>query len=73
MNCTACHQGHQSSAAYCNQCHTFDMPMAGDMALGDPRPDRPVLRRVETADVVVVGGGGAGYTAAITATTWGSR
>jgi len=73
MNCTACHQGHQSSAAYCNQCHTFDMPMAGDMALGDPRPDRPVLRRVETADVVVVGGGGAGYTAAITAHDMGMK
>jgi hypothetical protein len=29
--CTACHQGHQESKAYCEHCHTnFSMPMPGN-------------------------------------------
>lgn len=30
IECTACHQGHEPSKAYCTNCHTnFDLPMPG--------------------------------------------
>jgi hypothetical protein len=36
--CTACHNGHQESKAYCLNCHTnFDMPMRGRAAGAKPK------------------------------------
>lgn len=26
-SCTTCHDGHEASFSYCNNCHVFDMPM----------------------------------------------
>lgn len=74
INCTTCHRGHEASTAYCNGCHAFTMPMAGGGAVtkrGAPR--KPAKQRVETCDVVVIGAGAAGMTAAITAHDAGAR
>jgi len=69
INCTACHRGHEQSVAYCNGCHTFNLPMPGGTAATKPaQPARKTGKpRVETTDVVVIGAGAAGMTAAITA------
>lgn len=69
INCTACHRGHEQSVAYCNGCHTFNLPMPGGTV--GKKSLQPVRKsgkpRVETTDVVVIGAGAAGMTAAITA------
>lgn len=69
INCTACHRGHEQSVAYCNGCHTFNLPMPGGTAAR--KAEQPVRKpgkpRIESTDVVVVGAGAAGMTAAITA------
>lgn len=69
INCTACHRGHEQSTAYCNGCHTFNLPMAGGGAVKKSAPSvrKPAKPRIETTDVVVIGAGAAGMTAAITA------
>jgi fumarate reductase flavoprotein subunit len=69
INCTACHHGHERSEAYCNKCHAFDMPMAGGDAEKKTPPGarKAGIHRIESTDVVVVGAGAAGMTAAITA------
>ncbi len=78
-SCTTCHGGHEPSFAYCNNCHIFDM----DMKFGRQKiPYTPqdltkykdaVPNRVENADVVIVGGGGAGIAAAIEASRNGLK
>ncbi|MDY0383865.1 flavocytochrome c [Trichlorobacter sp.] len=69
INCTVCHRGHEQSVAYCNGCHTFNLPMPGGTASKkDQQPVRkPAKQRIETTDLVVIGAGAAGMTAAITA------
>jgi fumarate reductase flavoprotein subunit len=74
INCTVCHHGHEQSKAYCNGCHSFDLPMAGGSAVSKAKPARkPGTKRVDTTDVVVVGAGAAGMTAAITAHDAGAK
>jgi fumarate reductase flavoprotein subunit len=65
INCTTCHSGHAQSKVYCNSCHSFDMRIAGGNFTKKPKIDR--------ADVVVIGAGAAGFTAAITAHDGGAK
>lgn len=73
IQCTACHSGHQKSEAYCLGCHDFPamkIPFGGGekpvpKPLGDLTKAKPT--RTETADLVVVGSGAAGFVAALEA------
>ena len=69
INCTVCHRGHEQSVAYCNSCHTFDLQMAGGSAekKSPPGTRKSNVHRIEQTDIVIVGAGAAGMTAAITA------
>ncbi len=70
-SCTTCHNGHDPSFAYCNNCHVFKM----DMKFGRQKiPYTPqnlliykdaIPNRVEQTDLVIIGAGGAGMSAAI--------
>jgi len=79
INCTACHSGHNSSQAYCLRCHSYEMPIPGAAAARSTAPIVPlkvkksVKKQVETTDVVVIGAGAAGMTAAITAHDAGAK
>ncbi|WP_289187358.1 flavocytochrome c [uncultured Parasutterella sp.] len=70
-SCTTCHKGHEESFAYCNNCHIFNMPMKFGRAKVPYAPEdlsfyrNAIPNREETADIVIVGGGGAGMVAAI--------
>lgn len=70
-SCTTCHGGHRASFAYCNNCHIFNMPMKFGRAKVAYTPEdlsiyeNAIPNRVEQADVVIIGGGGAGMVAAI--------
>jgi len=81
--CTTCHNGHKKSMNYCEACHSFDF----DLPFGAPwqRTELPILAdaalqeeaiasgwRDET-DVVVIGSGGAGLSAAVAARDDGAR
>ncbi|WP_239031661.1 flavocytochrome c [Geomonas diazotrophica] len=83
-NCTACHKGHVASKAYCNYCHSFAMKipaMGTEQESSDKKwvqesaPGKKELKstRVESADVVVIGAGGSGYVASITAHDAGAK
>jgi fumarate reductase flavoprotein subunit len=77
INCTACHSGHEPSRVYCLNCHSFDIKIPGsvpsqkvaDLAKVAPLPTEEEIKGFprEKADVAVIGAGGAGFTAAITA------
>jgi fumarate reductase flavoprotein subunit len=74
VSCTTCHRGHEASRAYCLNCHSFKMPMAGSGAVpakakGTGKKDG----REDTTDVVIIGAGAAGFTAAITAHDCGAK
>jgi len=82
ISCTACHHGHVTSWAYCLQCHHFEMKIPGGTVAAElppapkremPIPEIPKDIKTETTDVVVIGAGGAGYTAAITAHDSGAK
>jgi fumarate reductase flavoprotein subunit len=76
VQCTACHSGHEASVAYCTNCHDF--PSMKEMKYGkgakvasqyedlskyeNARPER-----TENADILIVGSGAAGFTAAFSA------
>jgi fumarate reductase flavoprotein subunit len=74
INCTSCHSGHTASFVYCNNCHSF---AELNIAFGGKKPKyttfnvkdylkvKPLF--TEKVDVVIIGSGGAGYAAAITA------
>ncbi|MBP3439360.1 MAG: flavocytochrome c [Sutterella sp.] len=70
-SCTTCHGGHEASFAYCNNCHVFDMNMKfGRQKIPYVPQDLGIYKdavpnRTEAADLVIVGGGGAGMAAAI--------
>ena len=76
VQCTACHSGHNQSVAYCSNCHDF--PSMKDMKYGKGAKvasqyedlsayDNAKPERTETADLLVVGSGAAGFVAAFTA------
>lgn len=74
VNCTTCHHGHVASRSYCLNCHAFNMPIAGSGGAGAAKKDLvPVDRKTESTDIVIVGAGAAGFTAAITAHDAGAR
>ncbi|QOX80755.1 flavocytochrome c [Trichlorobacter lovleyi] len=72
-NCTACHSGHSRSQAYCLKCHSYDMPIPGGAAAVVPLKLKKSARKAESTDVVVIGAGAAGMTAAITAHDAGAK
>lgn len=83
-NCTACHKGHVASKAYCNYCHSFAMKipaMGSEMESSDKKwvqesaPGKKDLesKRFESTDVVVIGAGGSGYVASISAHDAGAK
>lgn len=79
MNCTTCHAGHTPSKSYCLNCHEFNMPVTAE---GDVKnewyEDLSIYKdakpnHVEKTDIVVVGTGATGFTAAITALQNGKK
>ncbi|QBF84173.1 flavocytochrome c [Shewanella maritima] len=83
INCTSCHTAHAKPELTCNNCHNFEMemPFANSKAKkkwdGDWNQEqiRKAIERgpVETVDVIVVGGGSAGFNAAISAKEAGAN
>jgi len=80
MNCTACHHGHTTSWTYCLNCHNFDLKIpAGALAAQLPSVKLPAVKevpkkiRTEKTDVLVIGAGAAGLSAAITAHDKGAK
>jgi fumarate reductase flavoprotein subunit len=84
--CTTCHKGHQQSVTYCAACHSFDfdLPFGGPWSpelapLMADEADRVAQEKAisepprEHTDVVVVGSGGAGLSAAVSARDAGAR
>ena len=74
ISCTSCHSGHSQSKVYCNNCHTFPMSIPGGTA-PVKKVERLAInqRPLEKADVIVIGAGAAGMTAAITAHDGGAK
>ena len=74
INCTVCHRGHEQSKAYCGWCHSFNLPIPGGAAAAATKLiKKQAKQRVEKTEVVVVGAGAAGLTAAITAHDKGAK
>ncbi|MDO6639285.1 flavocytochrome c [Shewanella sp. 5_MG-2023] len=83
INCTSCHTAHAKPELTCNNCHNFEieMPFADSKAKkkwdGDWNQDKiqQAIDKgpVETVDVIVVGGGSAGFNAAISAKLAGAN
>ncbi|MBB1316437.1 flavocytochrome c [Shewanella sp. SR43-4] len=84
--CTSCHSAHEKSMVYCDSCHSFDfnMPYAKKWKRDEPTIAELAKDKTErqaalasaphdTVDVVVVGSGGAGFSAAISATDNGAK
>lgn len=87
IHCSTCHAGHARSVPYCLSCHTFDAKLMA-MPGGPKDLDPDAIRRnwftplpegvvanspAEKVDVVVVGAGAAGMSAAITAHDAGAK
>lgn len=74
INCTACHRGHEQSKAYCGWCHSFKLPIPGGAAAAAKmKAAKPEQKKVEKTDVIVIGAGAAGFSAAITAHDAGAK
>lgn len=74
VNCTTCHHGHVASRSYCLNCHSFNMPIPGSAGPATARKDIVKAdRKTDSTDIVVIGAGAAGLTAAITAHDAGAR
>ncbi|MCS6233008.1 flavocytochrome c [Shewanella baltica] len=81
--CTSCHKGHEKSVAYCDACHSFgfDMPYGGKwerkfvpVDADKAAQDKAIAAGVkETTDVVIIGSGGAGLAAAVSARDAGAK
>ncbi|MFB2640811.1 fumarate reductase flavoprotein subunit FccA [Shewanella bicestrii] len=81
--CTSCHKGHEKSVTYCDACHSFgfDMPFGGKwerkfvpVDADKAAQDKAIAAGVkETTDVVVIGSGGAGLAAAVSARDAGAN
>ncbi|WP_076416669.1 flavocytochrome c [Shewanella sp. UCD-KL12] len=78
--CTSCHSAHEKSMVYCDSCHSFDfdMPYAAKWERNEPtiaelakdKSDREAALAAaphDTVNVVVVGSGGAGFSASVAA------
>ncbi len=79
INCTSCHGGHEPSAIYCNNCHSFTIEIshAGDKPL-PKKLDIASYKNassniVEETDVLVIGAGGSGLISALTAQEQGVK
>jgi fumarate reductase (cytochrome) len=81
INCTACHAGHEASVAYCANCHDFK-----DMKISHNNGAKPKSRRddlakyaatkpthVESTDILIVGSGATGFSAALEAYDSGAK
>lgn len=74
ISCTVCHRGHEQSKAYCGWCHSFNLPIpGGSVAAAALKVKKAGKQRVEKTDIVVVGAGAAGFSAAITAHDSGAK
>ncbi|MCG9697615.1 flavocytochrome c [Shewanella sp. Isolate11] len=86
VSCTSCHSAHEKSMVYCDSCHSFDfnMPYAKKWERHEPTIDELTKDKAErqaalasaprdTVDVVVVGSGGAGFSAAVSAHDNGAK
>lgn len=78
--CTSCHSAHEKSMVYCDSCHSFDfdMPYAAKWERHEPtiaelakdKSDRETALAAapqDTVNVVVIGSGGAGFSASVAA------
>ncbi|GLP95024.1 flavocytochrome c [Paraferrimonas sedimenticola] len=85
-SCTTCHAGHQESLNYCDSCHSFefDMPYQGTWERNEPtiaelKKDADERAKALAApaagqvDVLVIGSGGAGFSAAVAAFDAGAK
>ncbi len=81
MQCTTCHTAHKPSVLYCNNCHTFN-----DMRIPYQSGTKTVYQvedlrvyddiepsRVEETDVLIIGAGGAGFSATVSAHQNGAK
>lgn len=81
INCTSCHAGHEASVSYCSNCHDFPAMKISHNAGAKPKSQRENLKayddaqanRSESADILIVGSGAAGFTAALSAADSGAR
>jgi len=80
ISCTVCHHGHSVSWPYCLGCHNFDLKIpSGAAAAQLPPTNLPVVGKVPAkirtnkTDVVIIGAGATGLTAAISAHDKGAR
>ncbi|PLX91821.1 MAG: flavocytochrome c [Desulfuromonas sp.] len=81
--CTSCHLGHEKSVSYCDACHSFEhqIPFAGKWERTFVPIDTDMMAQEqalaagprETTDVVIVGAGGAGLSAAVSAREAGAN
>lgn len=84
--CTSCHSAHEKSMVYCDSCHSFDFDMpytkkwerhepSIDELLKDKSDRQAALAAAphDTTDVVVIGSGGAGFSAAVSAHDNGAK
>ncbi|SQH75248.1 Fumarate reductase flavoprotein subunit [Shewanella benthica] len=78
--CMTCHSAHEQSMVYCDACHSFDfnMPYAAKWQRNEPsiaelakdkseRETALAMAPQDTVNVVVVGSGGAGFSASVSA------
>lgn len=81
ISCTTCHSAHTQSFPYCLNCHTFS-----DMQIPFQSSVKPVFQadnfnvydnvtpnRIDKTDIVVIGSGGAGFSAALNAMENGAK
>jgi len=74
MNCTTCHHGHVASRSFCLGCHSFNMPIPGSGGpLAVKKEPVKIDKKVDSTDIVIIGAGAAGFTAAITAHDAGAK
>lgn len=81
--CTACHKGHEKSVTYCDACHSFEyqLPFAGkwERKFVPVDADKAAQEQAiaagprEATDIVIVGSGGAGLSAAVSARDAGAK
>lgn len=81
--CTTCHKGHEKSVSYCDACHSFphEISFAGkwERKFVPVDADKAAQERAiaagprESTEIVVVGSGGAGLSAAVSAREAGAK